>query len=373
MNLRKIICWASMIVFLVSSAHAMEDPANATDALQSDAFLSYIASNKVQLIEYICNTNKNKVYRYTYDSNTVEKLKIWDVGQVPSRDFTRELFYSVNNVGLYALSKGKWIDDKIAISFFVAALRSKDTDMFERAKEQLKVLSPTALTEYEGVLIEVARKQPFACPIELLSVIARISRTPSTEVKALVSEQPKKYAENPRYFGTECRVPLEILARIGDQDAERELILAFQRETNGVTKCALANKLGYAASSNALRTIAQEFRNPLVVGTILETPFRRGGKYSMRYAILRGLRQAFPDDPLFTSEMAVAVKCVEEYDNILLKGYETKACYAPVHAYFDKVEAWMTSRYNVKWNVSRPQDITLKQGVTGYTPFSPDK
>lgn len=352
-------CFLSIIALcairLATPMASCEEEKTASEA-KSDPFVAYVASNRAQLAEFIVEAyNRGYLRRGNASDNTNEitRLEVWGMGLGAGLERDR-LVHRVIDVAEYSTPPGGgWITNRLAISFLVAALRSKERDLglAVSAENALVNVFPPALAEHEAEMIKLDDRAP-------LRILARINRNPSTDVKSLVEEASRSWTDMPR----------EILARIGDRAAEQALVDEFTRETDARAKGELALKLGYVASSNALIAIATEFRSPLVV-----YPEQRihwiGGEYLLRYKILLGLREAFPEVPLFSEELSEVVKQTEGCFLGGLSSERTKRCAAISNSYYDKVEEWLTAQFGVRWERPRPEDFVLKRAGFRFTPL----
>lgn len=324
---------------------------------KGDPFVAYVASNRAQLAEFIVGEYARGYIRggtKADNENEVKSLKAWGMGLGEGLACDR-LVSRVADVAKYnmqgeSIQTGAWITNRIVISFLVAALRSEDRYIPERAKNELINVFPPALSEHEAEMIDLGANAP-------LRILARINRNPSTALKSLVEKRCPNMASLPR----------EILARIGDQAAEQALIADFTRENDARAKGELAVKLGYVASSNTLIAIAKEFRSPLIVNPEDRT-HTIGREYSIRYKILLGLREAFPAEALFSDELAEVVKQTERCFMDRVTAEKTKRCAAVSNSYYDKVEEWLTVQFGIRWEMARPDDFVLKRAGFRFTP-----
>ena len=287
-----------------------------------DAFTSFIASNRVALLEKIRS------------SGVVHEGQQWDDQGDPMVALASQSQKEPPPVALVLLiraalqdkPKGTRLRDPLVIACLVAALQAQNPTLRQIALQDLKSsAAPSSLTSHAKQMV-----QSWECihDYDLVWLVVAADRVVGA---AFVNTLQQK---------TNARIPLEIHARAGDSAAERELIEDFLQETNAFTKGELAERLGYVATSNALLTIVQEFRSPLVV----DTP---SCAYSLRYKILLGLRDAYPDAPLFNEDLSRLKSAITDIQ-------KPSAVEKMSKGYFDEVEKWCETNFDVQWKEPRP-------------------
>ncbi|MBD3321167.1 MAG: hypothetical protein GF350_08750 [Chitinivibrionales bacterium] len=111
----------------------------------------------------------------------------------------------------------------------------------------------------------------------------------------------------------------KIRARLGDKDAESDLIEKFKNENEYWKKERLVSDLVYIGTDTCLKTLILHFNDSLFDYT------EKGClKESIRCAIIKGLRYYYPDERVLNSEYIEAVKPFqkEEYIEEYIKRFE---------------------------------------------------
>jgi len=117
------------------------------------------------------------------------------------------------------------------------------------------------------------------------------------------------------------------LAKLGDADAEAELIRAFENAKDPRDKHRCADSLGYVGFDRAVRALAAELRTPEEI--------RYGALYSLRVFIISALSRACPKE------------------EVLWKPQEQEQ--PKDDAYYEQVENWAVRKCGTVWKHPRPR------------------
>jgi hypothetical protein len=294
----------------------------------ADAFSSFIASKRVVLADHIRSSG------YVGD----------DQEGAPRRDLLTALASGTKaeaSAGLLSLVVGSTLHNKpegtrirepLVVACLVTALRAESPETRKLALRFITVhVPPSSLTDH---LEELIQSWELVREYDLLRIIAAADHARG---RIFVNKLVEKGYE----------VPIEIRARTGDQLAERDLVAHFLRETDVAVKGELAYKPGFAASSNALIAIVPEIRSPEVVEKTYYA-------YSLRYKILMGLREAYPDEPLFNEDLSEVVRRTRNCG-------DTTTAESQSEGYFDRVEKWCETKFGVRWKQARPPFLLWQQ------------
>jgi len=131
-----------------------------------------------------------------------------------------------------------------------------------------------------------------ACADDVRRGLAGISRGEAIRLEAMLPLTPA----DARAILQRPDVPPEVRARLGDRQAEQQLIDAFRAAEDFRAKSDLATLLGYVGTDASVKALISEFNSP-VVG---EFKYMR---VSIRCAIILALGRIYPDQPLLTSEL----------------------------------------------------------------------
>lgn len=93
----------------------------------------------------------------------------------------------------------------------------------------------------------------------------------------------------------------EIAARLGDEDAARRLLGAFEGAAGFDAKRSLARRLGYAGTPACARALLASQDTPIV----LRTPYEA---VSLRFELLSALGRIHPAEPVFTTGLLAAFR-----------------------------------------------------------------
>ncbi len=122
---------------------------------------------------------------------------------------------------------------------------------------------------------------------------------------------------------------LEVRARLGNSQAEADLILAFETRTDYEGQERYALLLGYAGTPPCARALVEGLRSPLVAK-------RQHEDRSIRVPILGALGLIHQDEPLFTRDARLLAESAEDvFDR-----------WRGQTAYVQDVDAWVRARYN---------------------------
>lgn len=146
-----------------------------------------------------------------------------------------------------------------------------------------------------------------------------------------------------------------IRARLGNEEQQDSLISDYIKEKDYRKKRSLVSMLSYVGSDTCIKTLIRNFNEPLFdfiyVGR--KPPFSRCYRESIRYPILLGFRQSFPENPMFNSEL-------NTYDDFML-GLVKCNDSIMVQKYLSRFKAWAKAMYNVEPVDVDPMPMMLKE------------
>lgn len=294
----------------------------------ADAFSSFIASNRMALADYIRSSG------YVGDDQEAAPQRdlLTALASGTRAEASGALLSLLVGSALHNKPEGTRIRVPLVVTCLVTGLSANSPETRKLALRFITAhVAPSSLTDH---MEELSQSWELVREYDLLRIIAAADHTRGrTFVNELVEQG--------------CEVPIEIRARTGDQLAERDLIARFLRATDVAVKGELACKLGFAASSNALMAIVPEIRSPEVVEKTYYA-------YSLRYKILMGLREAYPDEPLFNEELSEVVRRTRNCG-------DTTTAESQSEGYFDRVEKWCETRFGVRWKQARPPFLLWQQ------------
>ncbi|MFO0984358.1 MAG: hypothetical protein U1E76_21975 [Planctomycetota bacterium] len=229
-----------------------------------------------------------------------------------------------------AAGPGSWIASPLVLEGLVHALCDPSATVTNYAMEQLWERGrPTALQPFAKELCEA---WPRLQDERILCMLGALQGERAMSYLAQVGDLPRA-----------------VRARRDPKQAQA-LLDEFAHEQEGSKKAKLAAELGYVGSSDAVRALVSALRSPVVLVAGLETT-------SLRYHVLRALRRAFPDEPLFGDEL----------ERVVMR---TKNVASPIRAeaqsdhYFERVETWCQERFPGRlWSEPRPEFLLVNVKV----------
>jgi hypothetical protein len=164
------------------------------------------------------------------------------------------------------------------------------------------------------------------------AIIAAVGKQPATDNAALLLGKTGAAAAEKLLRGEAAlrdAAPLETraaLGRLGDRQAEAEVIEACQREKDPQRRAQLLPGLGYMATVQSVLYLAREIRTPESYVWVMKA------RRSMRIHVIEALHRAFPAERVFWRPP--------------LK--------PDGDAYYEAVEAWIARNLGVTWSTPRP-------------------
>lgn len=146
-----------------------------------------------------------------------------------------------------------------------------------------------------------------------------------------------------------------IRARLGNKEQQDSLISAFLKEKDYRKKRNLVSMLSYIGSDTCIKVLIINFNEPLFdfIAVGRQAPFRQCYRESIRYPILLGFRQSFPENPMFHSEL----HAFDEAELAFIPNDSIK-----VKSYIERFKTWAKATYNVVPVDADPRPMMLKQG-----------
>ena len=133
------------------------------------------------------------------------------------------------------------------------------------------------------------------------------------------------------------------LARLGDADASKSFVDAYQKETDPVKKASLAKTLGYIGDAACVLALARDMRTPVVYNT-------GGAVKSLRVDIVAALSDVYHRETVFWQT----------------RGQGT----VEIEAWYDGVEKWLEGNLGVAWSTPRPKPLAASP-IPSPTPAPP--
>jgi hypothetical protein len=173
------------------------------------------------------------------------------------------------------------VDEFIVGATVTAVASSTDMDFIRAATKILATKTPDSLLRNHAAQLEsFLAKQPNLRWKGLL--IGKLGNRRGLKV----IQGSKSYLEgNPSEA-------LAVLGKLGDTEAERNLIQEYHGEKDGTQKEGLAQLLGYMATPKALNTLAADLRTPFTYA------WNQMAQRSFRLHVIEALSLAYPFEPL---------------------------------------------------------------------------
>ena len=216
-----------------------------------------------------------------------------------------------------------------AVAYVACLLESPDSDARDEAGAILADQVPAAaLTPLAKAILDALHKFPGVTGGALI-----LGRLGSKQALDLLESSEDLRLTSPD--DTEIA-----LARLGDKAAEARVLSSYRTAAGPREKADQALRVGYAATRDAILTLARDFR------TGESYVWRMNSRRSLRISIAAGLHRAFLSEPIFWKP---------EY-----KPHDD--------SYYERIEAWITAKMGVTWTQPRPpflyeEDAPLPPGV----------
>lgn len=203
-----------------------------------------------------------------------------------------------------------YVEDKKLMPILIAALRETDGKIREIA---LKTLTwETRRSDLLQWSDDIKKAIESDTGETALLLLAQLPLTPEEQSEIL----------------SQSGVMPEIRARLGDKEAEHELIAEFEAEDDYSRKKNLAQRLGYVGTEASARALVDALRSPVRIEGVYNDR-------SIRCDVLLALGQIYQDEPLFTRDaQLLASNSQETFDR-----------YRGMASYIADVDAWVQKNF----------------------------
>ncbi len=215
-----------------------------------------------------------------------------------------------------------YVDHPEIVTYLVDLLADPDADTRNRAGSVLAhdVLD-SLVRDHTSRIIEAINAYPSVDDGALL-----LGKTGAEAARQLI-------AQNKTLREIEPEATQQALARMGDRQAEGQLVQAYLTAERPSIKTDAAHALGYVATTLCVLTLARDIRCPQVY------TWQMDAQRSMRVHIIEGLQRAFPTEEIFLSPIVPPTN----------------------DSYYQRIEQWITEHLGVRWDHERPAFLWEEQ------------
>ena len=221
---------------------------------------------------------------------------------------------------------GPIVDQLDMIEFFISCLGHPTLELRKTAAEALALLTPAdALAAYCKKIVAHIAKYP-----DTENAVRVIGKCPGDPSRELILHEPRLTQASPDDA-------IMVRARLGDTAAQQALLDAYADAAGPGEKAALALRLGYSATPQAISLLATQLRSPEAY--IWNQQSRR----SLRIHIIAGLHEAFPREALLWPPF------FDPEDD----------------SYYEQIEQWAETTLGQTWHRPRPPFLYQESAPTG--------
>lgn len=236
---------------------------------------------------------------------------------------------AANSTEMTPQRPGPIVSDPTVVSFLVGLLDDGDSSVRTTACTTLsELVPPSSIQPQTNRILSAIRKNP-----TMDGALILLGKTDSPRALETLNTVPE-------ISSTSSNNAIMVRARLGDSKAEEALLKAYADATTTNEKMALAPRLGYAATIKTIHLLSLEMRNPAFIY------WNKRSRRSIRVAIIQGLHQAFPTEPIFW-----------------------KPFYSPTDdSYYEAIEKWLVNKAGITWTQERPPFLYQEDAPTGMPP-----